>query len=77
MKGDSILPETQQWKLIPVPCYEAKCRNCGWKASAAGTREQAIAWLKTRGWQLRSNGPWCQNCVSEDEMQADLGVSVK
>ncbi len=70
--------ETEKWKLVPTPCYEAKCRKCGHESSATGTREQAVAWFKTRGWQLRSNGPWCPECVLEDEMSRDdLGVRSK
>lgn len=71
------LPE-EQWQLTTTPCHKAKCRNCGWEASADGTTDQAIAWFRTRGWQLKSNGPWCPECVLEDEMSRDdLGVRPK
>jgi hypothetical protein len=60
-----------QWGLTPASCYDVKCVNCGWETSKDGTKEQAIAALKRLGWQLRSNGPWCPECVLEEEIRMD------
>jgi hypothetical protein len=61
----------EQWQFVAAPCHQVCCQNCGWETSADGTKEQAIAELKRLGWQLRSNGPWCQECVRDDEMSKD------
>jgi hypothetical protein len=65
------LSETEKWKLVPVPCQQVTCSNCGYNDTAEGKPEQAIAELKRQGWRLRSNGPLCHECVLDDELSSD------
>jgi hypothetical protein len=60
-----------EWKLTPASCHEVKCCNCGWETSEEGTTQQAVAELKRLGWELKSDGPWCPECVLQDELSKD------
>jgi hypothetical protein len=60
-----------EWQLKAAQCHQVKCSKCGWETSEDGTPQQAIAELKRLGWQARSNGPWCPECVLQDELSKD------
>jgi hypothetical protein len=61
----------ENWQFEAAPCHQVCCRKCGWETSEEGTKEQAIAELKRLGWQIKSDGPWCPECVLEDELSRD------
>lgn len=61
----------KDWQLTLTLCHQVKCVNCGWETSEEGTKEQAIAELKRLGWKLRSDGPWCPECVLSDMIRSD------
>lgn len=68
------MSEVEKWQLIPIPCHVAKCKNCGHTEHEEGSANKAMIRLKFYGWQLRDNGPWCNECVREDEMSSDNSV---
>jgi hypothetical protein len=65
------MPEVDQWQFEAAPCHQVCCRQCGWETSADGAKEEAVAELKRLGWKLMSDGPWCPECILEDELSKD------
>lgn len=64
---------SENWQLTPAQGYQVRCVNCGWETSEGGTPQQVIAELRRLGWQLMSNGPWCPECMLQDELSKDDG----
>lgn len=70
------MDEIERWKLIPIPCYRAKCQKCGHVEYEKGSPQRVIIRLKFYGWRIVGDETWCNECTAW-ENDDDLEVSPK